>query len=630
MIVATAGHIDHGKTTLIRALTGVDTDRLPDEKARGISIDLGFAHTTLAGGETIGFVDVPGHERFVRNMLSGVYAVDHVLLVVAADDGVMPQTREHLYIVELLAVGVGTVVITKSDRVPAERIEAVEAEVRELLAGTSLADAPVLTVSAVSGEGMDALRHRLAQAQHAHAQARQQQPDDLLTRFVVDRVFTVQGSGTVATGTVISGAISQGDALVISPAGNEARVRKLQRHGQGVARTQAGERCAINLANVEHTALARGDWLVAPRAHQPSSFIDVNVKVLASEAAALKHWTPVHVHIGAADIPGRLALRRGASIAPGAQAIAQLRLDRPVNAARGDRLILRDQSASRTIAGGAVIDPHPYPKRIRAHRAMVIDALQQADAATAMRVLLGTGERRVDLNWFERTFNWPQGRADSVFPADAVRVGRVAFDARWLDELHERILQRLRQFHDEKAATTGIEIAELQRTLALGVEPQAFSALVKSLASRGRFEMVNLRLKLAGHDSTNNPRDALAWQLIRPILEDSAAAIPSVRELSGRVSLSLLPLRDLMHRKAATGELVKLTPERFVLPQTLDMLARKAHDTASRQPGGLFTAAQYRDAVGTGRGLAIEILVCLDKRGVTRRCGENGRCIIFS
>ena len=296
MIVATAGHIDHGKTTLIRALTGVDTDRLPEEKARGISIDLGFAHTTLAGGETISFVDVPGHERFVRNMLSGVYAVDHVLLVVSADDGVMPQTREHLDIVELLAVGVGTVVITKSDRVPAERIEAVEAEVRELLAGTSLADAPVLAVSAVSGEGMDALRHRLAQAQHAHAQAQQQQrPDDLLTRFVVDRVFTVQGSGTVATGTVISGAISQGDALVISPAGNEARVRKLQRHGQGVARTQAGERCAINLANVEHTALARGDWLVAPRAHQPSSFIDVNVKVLASEAAALKHWTPVHV-----------------------------------------------------------------------------------------------------------------------------------------------------------------------------------------------------------------------------------------------------------------------------------------------------------------------------------------------
>lgn len=626
MIVATAGHIDHGKTTLVRALTGVDTDRLPEEKARGISIDIGFAHCRLPDGQTIGFVDVPGHERFVRNMLSGVYAVDHVLLVVAADDGLMPQTHEHLHILELLSVRAGTVVITKSDRVDAERLAQVETEVRNLLQGGALHDAAVISVSAVNGGGMDALRGRLARA-HA-ATLERHRAGDLLPRFVVDRVFSAPGSGTVVTGTVISGSIRHGDELVITPAGTPARVRKLQRHGQAVARAQAGERCAINLAQVEQSAVARGDWLVAPPAHRPTDRIDVRVKVLASEGGSLNHWTPVHLHIGAADVPARLTLQRGASVAPGAEALAQLRLDRTIHAAHGDRFILRDQSATRTIGGGMVLDPFPAPARRRRQRQQVLCALDRADPAVRLQMLLDESRDGVDLDWFERVCNLPPQRLQAVLPRTALVVDslpRRALGEQWVERLHAQVLERLDFFHRERTGATGMEMTQLQRELAPDLQLECFVAVMRRLAAHGRFVLAGSQLRLQGHDSTDNPRDRLVWQKIAPILQDAAASIPSVRELSAMAAVPLQQVRDLMHRKSASGELVKLTHERFAMPATMDMLALKAREIAQRQPGGLFTAAQYRDAIGTGRGLAIEILECLDKRGATQRRGE-GRC----
>jgi len=629
MIVATAGHIDHGKTTLVRALTGIDTDRLPEEKARGISIDIGFAHCTLPSGETLGFVDVPGHERFVRNMLSGVYAVDHVLLVVAADDGVMPQTREHLGIVALLGVRDGTVVITKGDRVSPERVAAVEAQVRALVRGTAFAASPVMPVSAPTGAGVPALRERLASAART-VQARHT-AQELTPRFVVDRVFTAQGSGTIATGTVVAGVIGAGYELVISPAGIQARVRKLQRHGEGVQQARAGERCAINLAHVEQTALSRGDWLVAPAAHHPTSVLDVRVKVLDTEAGPLRHWTPVHVHIGAADVPARLAMRRGAAIAAGEDALARLRLERPVNAVHGDRFILRDQSASRTVAGGSVVDPQPDVRRPRPLHAQVLQALEAPTAPEALSQLLRTGERRADLDWFARVFGWPVQRVEAAVPADAVRVAagsRLALDACWVDELHQRMMQRLRDFHRDHPDASGIELEEMRRAIERGLPPEAFLLLVRQLAVRGEFELRHTKLRLAGHDSTDNPRDTLAWQRIRPMLQDAGAAIPSVRELSTLSRLPLQPLRDLMHRKCAAGALVRLTAERFALPETLHMLARKAAETAEQQADGRFTAAQFRDTIGTGRGLAIEILECMDRRGLTRRRGDNSRVLV--
>ena len=345
MIVATAGHIDHGKTALVRSLTGVDTDRLPEEKARGISIDLGFAYMRTPGGATIGFVDVPGHERFVRNMLAGVCGIDFVLFVVAADDGVMPQTIEHLHIMELLSVKRGIAVITKIDRVAPAQVDEVTASVRALLAPTGLAAIEVLPVSALTGAGMAPLRTALENA--AGAQGRESQQGRRF-RYAVDRVFSVAGSGTVVTGTVFNGAVAAGDKLRLSPAGIEVRVRGLQKDGKAASGATAGERCALNLTGVDLSHVMRGDWVVDPGLHAPTQRLDVRLRLLDTEKHPLAHWTPVHLHLGAGDVLARVSIRRGGSIKPGESALVQLVTEKPVSALSCDRFIVRDQSALRT------------------------------------------------------------------------------------------------------------------------------------------------------------------------------------------------------------------------------------------------------------------------------------------
>jgi len=331
MIVATAGHIDHGKTLLVKRLTGIDTDRLPEEKRRGISIDIGFAHLRLPDGSAIGFIDVPGHERFVRNMLAGVSGIDFVLLVVAADDGVMPQTREHLAILDLLDVRQGLLVITKVDRVAPERIEAVTAELRALVADTVLRDAPVLAVSAMTGDGVDALRETLVARLSAQ---RLGASEGRHFRLAIDRCFTVAGSGTVVTGTIFAGRVKVGDTLSLSPSGVTVRVRGLQVQGRTVEQATAGARCAVNLtgADLQKDSITRGEWLVDPAIHAPTSRIDVHLRALATEANPLRHWTPVHLHLGTADVTGRLSTRRDLSVAPGTAEVAQIVLDQPVGA----------------------------------------------------------------------------------------------------------------------------------------------------------------------------------------------------------------------------------------------------------------------------------------------------------
>ncbi|MES2999571.1 MAG: selenocysteine-specific translation elongation factor [Pseudomonadota bacterium] len=628
MIVATAGHIDHGKTTLVRALTGIDTDRLPEEKTRGISIDIGFAHCMLEGGEVIGFVDVPGHERFVRNMLSGVYAVGHVLLVVAADDGVMPQTREHLRIVDLLGVAQGAVVITKKDRVDAARIAAVAQDALELLEGTALEGSPVFAVSAVTGDGMDALRGHL-RGIAALAKPRIQDAARL-TRFVVDRVFTVAGSGTVVTGTVIAGGIRAGDSLVIAPAGTQARVRKLQRHGAAVERALPGERCAINLANVEQGNVSRGDWLVAPDAAPGSDCLDVRIKVLPSEAGPLMHWTPVHLHIGAADIPARVSLRRGASIAPGQEQVAQLRLARPVHAAHGDRLILRDQSATRTLGGGVVIDPFPTNLR-RAQRTAVIEALSGTEVREDLEALLSIATTGVKLEWVAHVFNLSFAAVLAIVPQGSVVVveasGHIAFSGAEVARLRDAVAARVQRFHAERKNADGMEIVALHAEVARAIDRDVFTGVVKHFAAGAGLQLKGSRIGASAHDSTDNPRDLQLWQRLRPLLQGQGATIPSVRELAAMTGAPLQQVRDLVHRKAAHGELSKLTAERFALPATLAMLREKASQVAESVPGAHFSAAQYRDAIGTGRGLAIEILEHLDRLGATQRRGDNLRAM---
>ena len=352
MIIGTAGHIDHGKTALVRVLTGVDADRLPEEKARGITIDIGFAYQAISGAESLGFVDVPGHERFVHNMLAGAIGIDYVLLVVAADDGPMPQTREHLQILDLLELRRGIVALSKADLVPPERLGEVFGQMRALLSETGLADVDILPVSSVTGTGIAELGSRL----RAAAASLPRRPAAGRFRLAVDRSFTLAGVGTVVTGTVFAGEVSIGDRLLLSPSGIEARVRGIHAQNEAAERGRAGQRCAVNIAGpqIDKDKILRGDWLVDPAAHDPTDRLDARLRLLLSETRPLRHWTPVHLHVGAAHVSARVALLDVEALPPGATALAQIVTDRPIGALRGDKLILRDQSAQRTIGGGLV------------------------------------------------------------------------------------------------------------------------------------------------------------------------------------------------------------------------------------------------------------------------------------
>ena len=624
MIVATAGHIDHGKTTLVKALTGVDTDRLPEEKKRGISIDIGFAYRKTAAGDIIGFVDVPGHERFVRNMLAGVCGIDYVMLIVAADDGVMPQTVEHLHIVDLLTVRRGIAVITKTDRVPAERVAEVAASVRALLAPTALAGIDVLPVSAISGEGVEQLRDALASAAREHG-TREHAGRNL--RYAIDRVFTIAGSGTVVTGTVFNGAVAIGDKLMLTPSGIEVRVRGIQKDGQAAQQASAGERCALNVTGADVAQIHRGDWVVAPAIHAPTQRLDVRLQLLAGETQPLKHWTPVHLHLGTADVTARIAIRRGASVAPGASAIVQVIADKPIAALNGDRFIIRDQSAMRTIGGGTVIDPFVASTRRNAQaRAAHLAALENADPAAALAALLAGSPAGVDLTQFERAMNLTPDRAAQLTHKPEIAIvgkeQRVALPRTIVDGIKQSAVDALTRFHRESPQATGFEVSTLRKQLAPALPAATFTALLRELGDEKKIEVAGSSARLPRHVATDNPADEKMWQALKPLLDNAGFNVPPLRELAPAANLKEAILKDFLHRKARTSEVIRVTPERFYPRATLAQLAAVAQVVTQTVPGGQFTAAQYRDATGVGRGLDIEILECLDRLGITQRIGD--------
>ena len=625
MIVATAGHIDHGKTTLVRALTGVDTDRLPEEKARGISIDLGFAYWRTPGDAlTVGFVDVPGHERFVRNMLAGVCGIDFVMIIVAADDGIMPQTIEHLNIVELLSVSRGVAVITKADRVSAQRLAEVAAEVKTLLAPTGLAGIDVLHTSAVSGEGIEALRSALANAARALG-TREQQGRHL--RFAIDRVFSIAGSGTVATGTVFSGAVSAGDKLVLTPSGIEVRVRAIQAAGATTARAVAGERCALNLTGVDLADVGRGDWVVSAPLHVPTQRIDVRLRLLDAETRPLKHWTPVHLHHGARDITARVAIRRGAEILPGESGIAQLIIDAPMTCQNGDRFIVRDQSALRTIGGGVVLDPAARPlRRNRDQRVAQLAAIETADPAAALIALLPCTPAGVDLGWFGRVFNLDEARLAEVVQGSGLEViGKdpaLGLPASTVATIKTSVRQNLARFLADNPQSLGIEVAELRGACAPQLAAPTFALVLRLLADEKHLELTGSIARLPRHVATDNPADEKMWQSVQPVLLAAGFSSLTLTELAAAASVKEPLLKDFMHRKAKTGEVIRVTPDRFYTRGTLAQFAAVATAAAAATADGKFSAAQVRDRTDIGRTRAIEILESLDRLGITRRIGD--------
>ncbi|MES3022842.1 MAG: selenocysteine-specific translation elongation factor [Pseudomonadota bacterium] len=624
MIVATAGHIDHGKTSLVKRLTGVDTDRLPEEKARGISIDLGFAYLPMAEGGLIGFVDVPGHEKFISNMLAGVGGIDFALLVVAADDGVMPQTREHLQILDLLQLKLGAAVITKSDRVDADRLLEVRCAVEDLLEGSSLVGAPVIEVSAVTGDGIDGLRDLLVEQSRSLAA---RLTEGQYFRFAVDRAFSISGSGTVLTGTVFSGAVNTGDQIVISPSGEQARVRGIQIHGKVAGRVAAGERCALNLARTRLQSVRRGDWVVAPELHRPTTRIDVRLRVDASEAQPVRHWTPVHVHLATCDVTARVAIRRGASVAPGESAIVQLVLDNPIGALRGDRLIVRDQSASRTVGGAIVLDPFaPATRRAVPARLSQLAALEHEEAGAALAAM-SANAKSIDLEHFEVAYNLTRSRAGRLCEAaQLVTLGRDTRTAVTLARyyaLRANLLGALAAFHKRQPQAPGQEVDKLRQLLAPDLEANAFATILGSLADERKVEHSAAIVRMPGHVATANDADDQLWQRVLPAIETGGYLAPSVPQLAERLHVREAVIKDFLHRKARSGDVMKVTPDRYFLRSRLADLAAAAKATALAQPDHRFTAAHFRDASGIGRNHVIEVLEFFDVLGITRRFGNT-------
>jgi selenocysteine-specific elongation factor len=627
MIVATAGHIDHGKTSLVKALTGIDTDRLPEEKARGMSIDLGFAYTPLADGSVLGFVDVPGHERFIKNMLAGVTAVDAALLVIAADDGPMPQTIEHLAILDLLGVDTGVVALTKIDRVDAVRLEEVTGEIEALLASTQLAGADVIAVSAVTGEGIADLKANLETIARATVEKRRGGN----FRLAVDRVFTVAGAGLVVTGAVFSGEVRVGDSLILSPVGMPVRVRAIHAQNREAEIGIAGQRCALNLTGTDlrRTEISRGDWVVAEPVHAPTSRFDARIRVLAGEKAALKHWTSMHVHVGAAEIPGRIAILEGSSIPPGGEGLVQVVLDRKIGVLRGDAVILRDQSAQRTVAGGRAVDPFPPARgRARPERLAFIKAMEIETAKESLAALLASRADGVDLNSFAVAWNLTDADRQALWKgAPMVRSGSntavAGFSISAWQTILDATIATLTAWHRANPDRPGLSADALRRLLPMRLTVAVFASVLDDLLRNKKLLNAGAGYCAPGFEPRLQPKDSALWKRVQPILVKGHMQPPVVAELSSQLSVDAKEMDRFLVRCARLGFVYQVAKNRFLVPPAVLALAGVAAALAQESGETGFGAAAFRDRSGIGRNFTIELLEYFDRVGLTWRTGDH-------
>lgn len=627
MIVATAGHVDHGKTLLIKTLTGVDTDRLEEEKRRGLTIDLGFAYLPIDGvSEPVGFIDVPGHEKFIRNMVCGVAGVDIALFVIAADDGVMPQSREHLAILDLLGVREGLVALTKVDRVTDERVREVSDEVVELLGATALANSPVFPVSAITGEGVQQLRDALgacAKKTAAHGTAGH-------FRLAVDRRFDITGAGLIVTGTVFAGAVSVGEQVRILARDGAFRVRSIRAQDTETDCAVAGQRAALNLAGpgLSRRIVGRGDWVVGSEAQQPVAKFDGRLRVLASEGRALVHWTPVHVHLGAAETTGRVALLDTKTVPPGGRALAQLVLDTAIGAHYGDGFIIRDQSATRTIGGGRVIDTFP-PARRRgaAQRLAVLEALETADhdAALASHAAIASGG--VALEQFTVARNLTQTEREAIVSRFEGRVvgqggqARVFAPPRW-EAMTASVTAVLGDWHRAHPEQVGPGDLPLLRAAGYRFDNATAQAVVTALAADGAVVREAMGVRLRSHTPGLQGADAALWERVATAIEADGLRPGSLADVAGQLQMASKQLQSFLVSAGRQRLVHRISNTRYITARQLGQLREIAVATAAADENGVIDVRAFRDASGIGRNMSIEVLEYFDKIGVTVRRGD--------
>jgi selenocysteine-specific elongation factor len=604
-VVGTAGHIDHGKSTLIRALTGIDPDRLAEEKRRGMTIDLGFAYLTLPSGRLVGVVDVPGHARFIRNMLAGVHGLDAVLLVVAADEGVMPQTREHLEIVDLLEIGRGLVALTKVDLVEPDWLELVTAEVRETLAGTSLREAGIVPVSGVTGAGLDELRARL----DGLLDGTPAREDVGRPRLPVDRVFTISGFGTVVTGTLVDGRLGTGEELELQPSGRRVRVRGLEQHGRRVEVAEPGSRAAANLGGVEKTEVERGEVLARPGSLAATNRIDASVRVLADAPRSLRHGAELLLHSGTAEVSCRAIVLGGDEIRPGGRGWIQLYLRQPLAAAAGDRFVLRQPSPAATIAGGVFADV--APRRHHRFDEQVTESLARRAAGDVLQEELGKYPRGITEQALLRATM--AERAD-ISRLDARRAGQWLFAPRAWASLSERAAGVLAGYHRAHPLRAGMPREELKSRLRLPAA--AFPPVAAKLAREGVLAERGAELALPGHEVRLDRGQGGPARRLVEVLGAQPFAPPSLADAMREAGATSEVVRAL----AGAGELVRLSQDVAFTGDAYERALALVRELVARD--GSVTVASLRDRLGASRRPALALLEHLDARRVTRRVGD--------
>ena len=623
VIIGTAGHIDHGKTALVKALTGIETDTLPEERDRGVTIDIGFAYWK----DDVTIIDVPGHERFVKNMVTGVCTVDLALFVVAADDGVMPQTREHLGILNLLGVPRGIVALTKVDLVEGDWLELVEEELQEVVAETFLEDAAIVRVSSTTGEGIDDLQE-VIEEEIAQIEAR---PDRGVFRLPIDRAFSVQGFGTVVTGTVISGAVQVRDELALLPSGKNVRVRGVQTHGRDVEVARVGARAAINLSGVVVDEVSRGDLLAQPGYFETTYMIDARLHMLPDAPAEVANRTRVHLLMGPREVLARVILLEGEKLSPGDSQFVQLRLEEPGVAARGDRFVIRRYSPVQTLGGGVVLDPQPV--KHRRFRTAVVEMLRELERDDPTRVLL---TRLQAARWQPRTAL--QLAAEMALSAseiedrlgacvdsgDAIRYvqagkTRYVHATCWRD-LQEGICDAMRVFHEAHPLRPGARRDELRAWVKGDPDSDLFARGVEHLIHTGALKSDHAMIGLRDHEIALTPEQEALRDDIARLLRSGGAMPEDLRGLPEAVHASAKAVREVVSAMQAMGQVTRLDDTLLFHPEVIEEVARQLVNYLKKNAE--IDVSTFRNLIATTRKFAVPLLNYFDTQGITIRQGD--------
>lgn len=626
MIIGTAGHIDHGKSTLVNALTGVATDRLQEEQKRGITIELGYAYSPTEQAGILGFIDAPGHEKLVHTMVSGASGIDFGLLVIAADDGVMPQTKEHLAVLCLLGLQQGAIVITKADRANTAQLAQVQAEIQTLVQNSFLAQAPIFIVNALQpqSEGIRHLRHHLEQ----QALCQRQQQTEHYFRLAIDRVFTLQGHGTVVTGTVHSGLfdLQQDSELMLMPARRPVRIRSIRSQNQVSQVAQAGQRCALNVAGLEVKEIQRGDWIAHPNCFIPSLRLDVSLQLLADSDVTLHTWSPWHVHIGAAHYLAHAIPLEPASLQAGEEGLVQLVFDQAVCASVGDRFILRNAQARATVGGGRILATDaPDRKRRSTARLALLHATQIWLQQGELQALLEQSTYGLEhlalqrlLGGSSQTWTPPEGAV--WLNSDSQQAGPWLLSTPRLKQLMNEVITRLEQFHAHTPEEPGLNSNRLRRMSLPAMPLPQWQALVQQLLRQGSLIQQGNWLHLPGHTSSLSEADQALAIRILPLSLAGGFDPPWVRDIARDLDLDEATVRQLMRHLVRRGELYQVVHDLFYHHT---QIARLAHILAELGSDTGANAAQFRDATGLGRKRAIQILEFFNRTGYTRRLRDR-------